>query len=89
MDKSDVIFGVARENAPPRRLIREDEPVIFYLPKGQLSPNGAAITTMFAEASMVHYELGQTLARMMRERGSATPPSGDTGGTPAALKEAA
>jgi hypothetical protein len=83
VNRSDVIFGVARENAPARRMVGEDEPVLVVL------PGNKSERMTFAEASMLHYELGQTLARMMRTRGSATPPDGDIGGTPAALKEAA
>lgn len=85
MNRSDMIFGEARENAPPRRYIDPETPVLVNLP----SCSGGWTPMTYARAERLHYELGQTLARMMRKRGSATPPDGDTGGTPAALKVAA
>lgn len=70
MSPSDVVFGVARGNAPPKReIIPETEPVTFYLPEGTLSEDGKTIATTYAQASIVHYELGQRLAKMLRERG--------------------
>ena len=84
MNKSDIIFGVARENAPPRQHVPEDTPVLVPMFDGE-----PALRLTYAKAQMLHYELGQTLARMMRDRGSSKPPGGDIGGTPAALQEAA
>lgn len=84
MNKSDMIFGEARENAPPRQYVDPETPVLVYGPEGWPP---AQMT--FAQATKLHHDLGQTLARMMRKRGSATPPDGDTGGTPAAMKVAA
>lgn len=81
MNKSDVIFGEARENAPPRQPVDPETPVL--LPPGATLYNDGAIS--YAEACDLHCELGQTLARMLRKRGSSTPPGGDIGGTPLAL----
>lgn len=86
MNKSDMIFGEARENAPPRQYVDPETPV--FLPCG-LQTDYCASTVTYREACEMHQELGQTLARMMRKRGSATPPDGDVGGTPAAMKVAA
>ena len=82
MQRSDVIFGEPVENAPPRRYVDPETPVFANI-------NGGLVVLTHAEAVRVHIELGQTLARMMRKRGSATPPDGDIGGTPAAMKVAA
>jgi hypothetical protein len=85
MHKSDVIFGVPKENAPPRKAPDENAPVLFYLPEGEINRTGTAIRTTFGEAAKVHYELGQTLARMMRDRGSAPSPDQPYTPTPVAV----
>lgn len=85
MHRSDLIFGEARENAPPRRYVDPETPVLVRCE----TVRGGYLSMTFAEAQRIHYELGQTLARMMRKRGSATPPDGDPGGTPAAMRVAA
>ena len=87
MNKSDMIFGEARENAPPRQYV--DPKTAVMLPDGVVLEHDGRSLVTYEAACLLHQELGQTLARMMRKRGSSTPPGGDTGGTPAAMKVAA
>lgn len=72
--RGDEIFGEPVENAPDLVAPQDRGPVLFL---GKSYP--------YDEAAKLHHDLGQTLARGMRKRGSSTPPGGDIGGTPMAL----
>lgn len=89
MNKSDAIFGEARENAPNRQYVAPGTPVYVNIPESARRYAPDEWVMDYVDAEKLHHDLGQTLARMMRKRGSATPPDGDTGGTPAAMKVAA
>lgn len=62
------------DTAPPVIPLQERGPVLF---------EGRQYT--YEQAMVLHHDLGQTLARMMRKRGSSTPPGPVIGGTPMAL----
>jgi hypothetical protein len=89
MNRSDMIFGEARENAPARQHVADGTPVFVTIPESARRCAPDEWIMDHADAVKLHHDLGQTLARMMRKRGSATPPDGDIGGTPAAMKVAA
>lgn len=82
----ETIFGEDRQNAPPRQYVEPSTPVMVHIPSN--SGPVQSISMPYELAMKLHHDLGQTLARMMRKRGSSMPPGGDTGGTPAALREA-
>lgn len=78
-----------RQPAPPRRYVDPKTPVLVGVVDADGKP--VVIRTTYKEAQATHLELGQTLARMMRKRGSAHDPVDDdpTGGTPVAVRRAA